>query len=667
MPMLEPVANNQDTVRLANNFWARARQFNEPWHGMIRKARRLYDFSHYGNTARPNEDRYSDPTYTNVVDLAVGIVLANDIEWRAYGFSPSPEEDEDTSHIEKYLAGLWEINDVREGSYQKFDLIQNFMRDGCGIIYSVWDEELAKRTMEIRPQPDPNSPEGVTLVPIYTESPVRVQVIDPLKVFALPGGPYRWLQVGKVERISVYDAESIYGKRFPKWTHLTLDQRSQQYGNLIDYWRLAEIDVPVIEEYAQPSQETAMPGQMSMPGMGQMVGMMAGQQGPMPMPGQFSTPAVPPEPAQTRKKYVVQHALIFEDQVIWPLHNTGYDDLPFTIGFFKPVSKDAPKDWGHNIMRPLETTIELLEKLTNRRTRQINTFTSLPMTIQAIAGRPPVQIQGLDMDVLELAQGEEIKFPQWPGSPPDVDRQIDFMLRRAQQSGFSDVAFGSGPSQVAGYALSQLSDTNRIRLEQPVKHLEFLLSSWAQKALRITARYAPDAMIRVYGQLRGKDFVDQVFSPDLADYKVKAAIKPEFPNERVRNHAMATQVKGILDESLVMERYLDVDQPNDVRERRLRDVALNHPVMIQYGVINTLMELAQNGDQAAAMTLQHLLMGGGTGNPEGRPPEPNAPEQLMGGASPTGQPTAQEGGGEPPGQSAGDQMRQITEAAPGMM
>jgi len=384
------------------------------------------------------------------------------------------------------------------------------------------------------------------------------------------------------------------------------------------------------------------------------------------MPGQFATPATPPEPAQTRKKYVVQHSLVFEDQVIWPLHNTGYDDLPFSIGFFKPVSKDAPKDWGHNIMRPLETTIELLEKLTNRRTRQINTFTSLPMTLQAIAGRPPVQIQGLDMDVLELSQGEEIKFPQWPGSPPDVDRQIDFMLRRAQQSGFSDVAFGSGPSQVAGYALSQLSDTNRIRLEQPVKHLEFLLSQWAQKALKITAKYAPDAVIRVYGQLRGKDFVDQVFSPDLADYKVKALIKPEFPNEKVRNHAMATQVRGVLSENTIMERYLDIDQPDDEKKRRLRDAAMNHPVMVQYGIINTLMEMAQAGDQAAAMTLQHLLMGQGTGNPEGRPEEPRNNEQMMGVASPTGQPTPEEAGAAPPGQSPEDQMRGITEAAPGM-
>jgi len=644
MPRLDTVADKQETIRLINNFWSRAKRFNNDWHNQIIKWRRLYEFSHYNSTARPYEDRYADPTFTNVVDLAVGIVLANDIEWRAYGFSPTVEEDKDTSHIEKYLAGLWEINDSREGSYQRFDLVQNFMRDGCGVIYSVWDEELAKQFRQETLQEDPTSPLGMKVVTTFVESPVRVQIIDPLKVFILPGGPTRWLQVGKVERQSVYDVETGYGVSFPKWAHLTLENKTQQYGSLIDFWRLAEQQVPVAE----------------------MQGTMDSMLQESAMPGQLSTPAMPPESAETRKKYVVQHGLIFEDQAVWPLHNTGYDDLPFSVGFFKPVSKDAPKDWGHSILRPLETTIELLEKLTNRRTRQINTFTSLPLTIHAMASRPPVQIQGLDMDVLELQQGEEMAFPQWPGNPPDVDKHIEFMMRRSQQSGFSDVAFGAGPSQVAGYALSQLSDTNRIRLEQPVKHLEFLLSHWAQKALRITAKYAPDAMIRVYGRLRGEDFVDQVFSPDLAEYKVKAFIKPEFPNEKVRNHAMATQVMGILDENLIMERYLDVDQPNDVKERRIEDQARNHPVMIQYKVINKLMMMAKNGDDAAAITLQHMLMQAGTGQPEGRPTEPNAPSQPLGLPSPSGEPTPQEAGGEPPGQDIMGQMRGITESAPGM-
>ena len=229
------------------------------------------------------------------------------------------------------------------------------------------------------------------------------------------------------------------------------------------------------------------------------------------------------------------------------------------------------------------------------------------------------------------------------------------------------MGFGSGPNQIAGYALSQLGDQNRIRLEQPVKHIQLLLSQWAEFALKIAATFAPDAFIRVYGQMRGKDFNDQIFSPDLANYKVKASIKPEFPNDQQRNHAMATHVKGVPSERTILERYLDIDQPDDERQRRMREMAMNHPAMIQYGVMNTLMELAQGGDQAAAMALQMMVSQGSAANQGGRPPEPNAPEQLTGLASPTGQPPPQATGGEPPGQEAENAMNALATAAPGMM
>ena len=74
--------------------------------------------------------------------------------------------------------------------------------------------------------------------------------------------------------------------------------------------------------------------------------------------------------------------------------------------------------------------------------------------------------------------------------------------------------------------------------------------------------------------------------------------------------------------------------------------------------------MAQAVDAAAAIALQQMLMG--SGKPEGRPSEPNAPQQPLGLPSPGGEPTPQEAGGEPAGQDIMGQMRNITESAPGM-
>jgi hypothetical protein len=229
-------------------------------------------------------------------------------------------------------------------------------------------------------------------------------------------------------------------------------------------------------------------------------------------------------------------------------------------------------------------------------------------------------------------------FPRWPGNPPDVSQHIEFLRGRVQQSGFTDIAFGAGPSQISGYALSQMSDQNRIRLEQPVKHLENLWSRWAKKVLSLTKAFGEGQVVRVFGRMRGEEFMEQVVGNDMDQYRVRAYIKPEFPNERTRNHAMASQVRGILSESTIMERYLDIDQPDDERRLRIQEMAQTHPVMVQMAVTNALMEMAMEGDPAAMMTLKQLQEGNLPGQP-GRPSEPNAPEQMVGTAGPEGEMT----------------------------
>jgi hypothetical protein len=79
-----------------------------------------------------------------------------------------------------------------------------------------------------------------------------------------------------------------------------------------------------------------------------------------------------------------------------------------------------------------------------------------------------------------------------------------------------------------------LGDQNRIRLEQPVAHLQLLWSRWAKKVLQITANFAAGMIVRVYGRLKGRDFMEQVFGKELANYNVQVRIKPEFPPQQVQ-------------------------------------------------------------------------------------------------------------------------------------
>ncbi len=619
--MSDLIANN-DEVRDVLQRIARAKQHVLGWRDNIARWRRLYEMDHYTNKGKIGEVQYNDPTYTNTVDLAVGIMLANRLRWHAFGFHSSKEEQVETGQIEKLLDGTLMINDEREESNQLYQLYLHFTRDGGGAIYSVFDPSLADGSHMIREVPDPEM--GSRPVHAFKEIPIRFQVIDPESIIALPGGPKRWLGIGRTEQRTVLDIETIYGVRISKYAAWSDEQKSTVVDEFIDWWDFHMKDTPI------KNSEGA-----------EVFNQVLGK-------------------TETEPKLCVRNVVFFAGQALFgPREMKGYSELPYTIQFFKPTSKE-PGDW-HSILSPLESSVALLERTFNRRAHQIDVFTSLPIISKTQPGRAVKIDPGLYNHV-NITPDESIEFPTWQGNPPDLNFHIEFLRSRIQQSGFSDVMFGAGASQVAGYALSQLGDQNRIRMEQPITHLELLLTHWAKKSMALLTEFAKGAQICVYGQHKGKDYLEYVEVDDLEKYAVRAEIIPEYPNEETRKTAMATQVKGTLSDYTIMERYLSIDDPESEQERRLIEMVSNHPVTIQFSIMRELKEQADAGDEIAAMTLQQMQAGMIPGAQPGRPKDPNNPEQLTGLQSPTGQPVPQALGQQP----GASQSEQMANAAPSM-
>jgi hypothetical protein len=607
----EAVINTQDFQDVIQRVM-RAKSHVQDWHTNIARWRKLYDMNHYTTQAKAGEVQYSDPTYTNTVDLSVGIMLANKLRWHAYGFDPSHKEQKETSQIEKLLDGTLAINDEREEANQLYQLYLHFCRDGGAAIYSVFDPEIANECHTMIDVPDTET--GSHSAHAFKEIPLRVQVVDPEAIIALPGGPKRWLMIGRREQRSVLDIETQFGLHITEFAGYSQDQKSTTTGEFLDAWDYVYEDEPM---------------------------------------GEYGT----------RKKLCVRNTILFFGKpIVGPRKMPGYVELPYTIQFFKPTDKD-PGHW-HSILKPLESSVALMERTFNRRAHQIDVYTGLPIVSKSQPGRV-VRIDPGLYNHVSITPDESIEFPVWPGNAPDVTQHLDFLRSRVQQSGFSDVMFGSGASQIAGYALSQLGDQNRIRLEQPISHLELLLTTWAKKSLRLLNEFAQGAYICVYGQHRGKDYFEYVPVDELDGYSVRAEIRPNFPNEETRKTAMATQVKGTLSEYTIMERYLGIEQPDDEEERKMIEAVSKHPLTIQYSIMKELRRRAENGDKDAEQVLVQMQNQAQPIGQPGRPKDPNAPEQLTGLQSPTGEPVPQ-AMGEQPGQSPMDQMNQAANAAPNM-
>jgi len=541
------------------------------------------------------------------------------MRWHAVNWKPDAAGQIQADSIEKFLNGIIEINNFREEYNIPYEVYKHFTRDGAGVLYSPWDKAIANRALIEIEEMNEESETSFETTLVYEEPPLLAQVIDPLNIIATTGGHKRWDMIACLEKMSVADVEERFGVSLEQYKGSTLEDKRSAEGDLIDYWELRAVEktkkvngVKGVLKYWEPQ---------------------------------------------------VRWAVLFNDEFIKPLIVAkGYKDLPYTIGFFQPVDKDNPKEWTRSILDPLIPSVELLEKSINRRQHQIDVYSSLPILARTRNGKKLVFDPGMAENVVNLDVEDEVSFPLWPGNAPDVQNQIDFVRARVQQSGFSDIMFGSGNSQESGYALSQLGDQNRIRLEQPVTHLEMLWSQWAKKILDLTQYFAEDRKVRVYGRARGQDYAEMVQGTGLSEFLVKCEIKPEFPNEKVRNHAMATQVKGILDDITIMENYLGVEQPTDVRTRKIAQQALDNPIMMQYALIKQFRALGET-DKDAKLTLQMLekQMLQPTKGEEG-----SNPEQLTGLQSPTGDPTSQAMGGMPAGQGDAAAMQGMANASPGM-
>jgi len=594
-----PSLLEEETIAVIQDRLGRAKKICTPWHDEIKRWRSMYNFSHYKQEAKVNETQYPDPTPTNVVDVAVGVLGSHPLEFKAIGWKPSDEEEQGTERVEKFLNGAIDITNSREEESVQFAVNMHMVRDGAAVVKGVWDPYMANRYQQVIELPNPEaSPEEPPTVPIrlFTELPLKTEVIDPLTIFLVPGGRQRWLYLFHETKMSVHDAEVLYGFTDERYQGREAE-KMHTMGVLVDYWRVAHYP-------------------------------------------EFD---------------VIFNAVMFDNLFVpgyEPRVMEGYEDLPFSIGFFKPVDKKNPKDWGHSVIRPLEPSVKMIERNVNRRQRQIDVFSALPMIVKSLPGRSVTVDAGFGK-ALNMSTDEDIAFPTWPGNAPDSNLQIDYLRSRLQQSGFSDILFGM-EGQGAGYAISQMTDQNRIRLLEPIRQIELLWTKWAQKVLKLTRNFAGASLLRVYGELKGENFADQFIGRSIADFKVNAKIKAEFPNQAVTNAALSTQGADVLSQRTRMERYWDVDQPTDEWNQRMLEMAEQHPTMVQYGILLALQAKAATGDQAAAMAIELMMNPQGQPGPEGDQSGPGptgAAANQLGTAGPTGQPAPQATGGAKPGES----------------
>lgn len=594
------------------NRWKRAEEDCKEWHGKIAQFRKLYENRHYETEPKAGERRINLPEYQNVVDLAVGIMGAKPIEFRAYGFTPGQAEQEQASRVEKLLQACMYVNSVRQEIDVQKTLLKYFIRDTSACLRAVWDPDYA----------DEFFVDGA-----YADVPIHWQVVDICNVFPVPGGKNRWLCVFHAVERSIADVEAAENISLPPFEKMNREEKERTKRKWLDYWEFAKAKIEELDE------------------LGQVV--------------------------KSRDGVVVRNATIFADYLIDPLEiKEGYTDLPYTIFFYDPQPENDPKRWGKGLLTALKELVPHLETRFNRQTRLVDLYASQNMVSKTADGRK-IRTDPALGKIVPLGLNEDLGWPQWPGSPPDVAYQIGFLQQEIQQSAFPQALYGQGVSTMAGYAIAQLVSTGQIRLVTPGNQLALGWTIIANKTLAMLREFA-EGPVNCYGIHQGGRFQETVSVEDTNGIRVDAEVTSTFPGEDIQSVAMATQATPHLSLPTILERFYHIQQPNDEIRRREIDQVRQHPAMLEVVFMEYLKELAQEetekqegGPKIYGALLARYMTQGMPGKP-GRPGEGPNPMQPMGLQSPTGQPVPGAEGQAPFGGEATGGLEDLVTYSPSL-
>lgn len=546
----------------------------------IDRWRDLYFLEHHKDRQpAPGETLITTNKPTNVVDLTVGILSSNEMRIRAYTVGMETEETQHgASCVEKFCKGILYITNEKQEIELEALVNTCVARDGWACIFGYWDPEIPLKEQA------------------YGELPATLQLIDIKEIFYETGGPkggYRSF-IRSCTR-TVRDIEDEWDIELDGYEGRKKKEINVKY---VDYWGWTKAqEEPSIDE------------------MGNEV--------------------------EGKSHWVIENAILADDKhwVMEPRYVPQYRELPFTLFPGRLTSDSKPEKAALSVLFPIEKAVKDLEAQLSHHRRITTLYASLPPIVETALGVDTPEIDAALGNALNLKAGDKVYFPTWPGSPPDVDKDMAYTNSEIQEGSYQSSEYGA-PAGSSGYALSLSNDAGRIRLQQFQRNLE---RSWAivfRKMLSLAAQFAPAQNLPVYGRLNGKPFVLGITGGDMLGYRIDVEIKPQFPQDETRKTTVAAQLKAqdLLSDETIQERYLDVDYPDVEMDRKLKQIALQNPDLMRAKIMQVLQEqapelmammmpqpTAQQNQQAVQPTAQQNQMAEAT---MGQPPMPQSPGQL---------------------------------------
>jgi len=577
-------------------------------HRQMDKMSELYFLDHWVEEGekKEGEARITLPTHTNTVDMAHALLVNQRRRFHVVPNVKTVQEQKRTTEMEQWLRGVFHVNMVRSQCDAVGMAIWNALVKKVGWVRCRWDTALAEQapgpmlgeppmpipSRELMPELQmgaiPPMPVGVAQ---YKELPIVIESVAPENVFVRQGGPRGCLYLFYAAKRTMEDVVAEFGlgvlPKDSRFRAMTWDEMADEEVDFIEYWGWSPA-------------------------------------------GKLMTATMADN----------EFLLGFEER-----EAEGYDRIPY-VGFY---CFRTPMKQPHLAFRGLldasQDLVHTQEKLLSSMMHALKMFSTMPLLAVEGSGAPIVVDSTLG-NVVHLGPGQDVRFPQWPGSPPDIMRLLNITEDKIQESGFPAVAFGRGQSGTSGYAIGQYNEGARARLNLPRSNTELALTELSHLIIGLAENFAPDVAIPVWGRDRNKTYYTALTGRDMQGHVINVSIEENLPADQLRNATIGAQLKttGVMSNQTIAEKWLGVEDWDEEWEKMQQEQLMQHPL---FKLITFDRLLSVDRDPAAQLVrgeiakLANQMAGGGAPMPspgaQAQAKVPGAPAPGMG-AAPTPKP-----------------------------
>jgi hypothetical protein len=287
----------------------------------------------------------------------------------------------------------------------------------------------------------------------------------------------------------------------------------------------------------------------------------------------------------------VQLAVTFNSKWIIPPRKIGYTRIPYVLTTFKEGDEESPALERTPFLYSSMWALEREEYLMSRVYRIIDMLSNM---LPYHTGPTPVNVEGTWGRLMHFSDPQEnIKFPQWPGNPPDVWRLLEDVRRRESQGTFSQAMYGEVSTRISGYGLSQLIGADTLRTDTPRANLEEAFSSVAELIFEMLHQWALDTHLVVTVRVKSTTLSAMLSGRETELLEVDTVIKPKQTSDEMRMATIGAQLASMpnppLSTRTILERYFGIAQPEEEMRDRLEEEALRDPMVRMMAMLDVLL------------------------------------------------------------------------------